>query len=66
MGTIVISLIFLVAFYENNKQNDFFTTFSKEDVNNINIFEKKKRDKSEKRAEKGYEYVLLNDQQLEI
>jgi hypothetical protein len=62
-------LVLLVVFYENNKNSDFFTTFSRDDTNNLDVQTEEKPvtiESSKKRAEKGYEYVLLNDQQIEI
>lgn len=60
----IFGLIVLVLFYESNKNGEFFNTFSQDNMNNMENFLKINENK--KRVEKGYDYILLNDQQLEI
>ena len=60
----MVGLLMLVAFYESPKGKEFFNTFAKDDVNNLDNFERGHELK--RRVEKAYDYVLLNDQQLEL
>jgi hypothetical protein len=57
-------LILLVIYYEGNKTGELFNTISKDDVNNMENFEK--ATEAKRREEKAYDYILLNDQQLDI
>jgi len=60
----IIGLLLLVIYYEGHKSGDFFNTISKDDVNNMEKFEKAVETK--RREEKAYDYILLNDQQMDI
>lgn len=60
----ILGLIVIVIYYESNKTGELFSSISKEDINNLGNFGKSIEAK--KREERSYDYVLLNDQQIEI